>query len=660
MASEETRLGIPIIFGIDAVHGNAFFKGATIFPNQLAMASSWNKELFKKAAQVTAMEVILTGLHWTFSPILCLGRDTRWGRVDETFGEDPYLAGVLADAMIKGYQGEDLSDPYSILACAKHFVAHGETVGGRDSTESDVSERKLRTTFFPPFKAAVDSGCATFMAAYHANEGVPASANKWLLNDILKEEWGFKGFVVTDWDNITYLHKLQKVAPTMKKACEIAIISGNDMMMATKEFCDCALELVKEGTISEDLIDSACTRILNIKFKLGLFDNKRYPEVEKAKIMIGCNEHKKVAYEGALESIILLKNENKILPLSNKVKKIAVIGPNADDIQAQLGDWCFGPRSYPDRPTIDYREADTSKVVTIIEGIRKRAGNNVEVLYEKGCHVIDENDKDIEKAVDIANQSDVIFAVMGDTVTLFGEQRDRAKLDLSGAQQELLEALKRTGKPLVVILIAGKPLTISWIKENADAIIEAWNPGAEGGNAVASILFGDYNPSGKLTISFPAEVGQLPVYYNQNPGWHGGKYIDVDKEPLFSFGYGLSYTSYEYSNLTLSHNDINKDGELEVSIDVKNTGKYKGTEIVQFYMNDIYSSVTTPIKELRGFERVTLNPGESKKVVVKIPVSSFALVDSRCKYLVEPGEFEIMVGSSSRDDDLLKAVININ
>ncbi len=658
--ASETRLGIPLIFGIDAIHGHAFCSGATVFPLPLGLASSWDTELIRDVGRITAKEVALNGLHWTFSPVICLGRDSRWGRTDETFGEDPYLAGRMAAAMIKGYQGEDLSEPYSILACAKHFAAHGETQGGRDSTESDVSERKLRTIFLPPFKAAADAGCATFMAAYQSINGVPCSANRHLLNDILKEEWGFDGLVVTDWDNVGYMHRLQKVAASLEEAVKKTVAAGNDMVMSTPEFYENAVGLVKRGLIEEKCIDEACARILKMKFRLGLFDHKRYPEIEKSKIFIGCDEHKSVAFNSALESIVLLKNDNNTLPLLlNKIKNIAVIGPSACDVQAQLGDWSFGPRYYPEKPTIEYNEFDTEPIVTIIDGIRKRAGSDAVVYYEKGCDLLDRDNKNILKAVQVAGKSDVVIAVIGDTVLLNGETRDRAGLDLTGAQQELLEALKATGKPLVVVLINGKPLTIPWVKENADAVLEAWNPGMEGGSAVASILFGDFNPCGKLTISFPYAVGQQPVFYNQYPGWHGGRYIDVEPEPLFPFGYGLSYTSFEYSGLSLSSKEVKTDDEITAAVNVKNTGIRSGTEVVQVYINDIFSSVTTPVKELKGFARVSLDPGEEKKVEIKIPVSSLALVNAECEEVVEPGEFEIMVGCSSKDSDLLKDTFKV-
>ena len=658
----KTRLGIPILFGIDAIHGHAFQSGATVFPSQLGMSSSWNPELLKRVAGITACEVILTGLHWTFSPVLCIGRDARWGRIDETFGEDPYLIGVLATAMIQGYQGEELSHPYSILACAKHFAAYGETQGGRDSAESDVSERKLRSIFLPPFYEAVKAKCATFMAGYNAIDGVPCSGNRWLLHDVLKEEWGFEGFVVTDWDNIGHLHEDHKIAATLEEACTIALHAGNDMMMSTPVFYEKALSLVEKGVIQESLLDDACSRILCLKFELGLFDEKRFPDRDMAFTMLGCAEHRKAAYEAALESIVLLKNENNILPLSREVRKIALIGPNCDDVQAQLGDWSFGARelAYPEVPTLDYHpEYDPSPIVTILEAMKNRGNHQVHIAYEQGCDLLDESKHSIKKAVTMAKESDVVIAVIGDTNVLNGEMRDRVDLHLTGAQQKLLEALKATGKPLIVVLINGKPLTIPWIAENADAILEAWNPGMEGGNAVASILFGDFNPCGKLTISFPRHVGQQPVFYNQLPGWHGNTYVEMTGDPLFPFGFGLSYTRYKYSNLTVSAAKLGVADDLTVSVDVENIGGWEGTEIVQVYTNDLFSSVTTPVKELKGFQRVHLKPGEKKTVLIAIPTYSLALVNRKCEYVVEPGVFEIMVGSSSKDIDLLKTTIEV-
>ncbi|HWR61458.1 MAG TPA: glycoside hydrolase family 3 N-terminal domain-containing protein [Clostridia bacterium] len=657
----QTRLGIPLLFAIDAVHGHAFQSGATVFPSPLGMASSWDPGLLEEAARITAKEVITTGLHWTFSPLLCLGRDTRWGRIGETFGEDPCLTGILASAMIRGYQGEDLKEPYSILACAKHFAAYGETLGGRDSAEAEVSMRKLRSIFLPPFKAAAEAGCATFMAGYNSIDGVPCSANSILLKKILKEEWGFGGLVVSDWNNTGWLHETQKVAESMEKACELVINAGNDMIMSTPEFYETALKLVKGGKVKEEYIDEACRRILELKFRLGLFNDKRFPDTGKAREIIGCSSHRQAAYRTALEAIVLLKNEGDMLPISDKIKKIALIGPNCENVEAQLGDWSFGARdlSRVKESTLSYHpEYDTSPIVTVLEGLRRRAGN-IKVLYEKGCDIHTEDSSHMARAIEAAEQSDVIIAIVGDDVILNGESRDRVDLALTGGQQKLLEALKKTGKPLAVVLINGKPLTIPWIEENADAVLEAWNPGMEGGNAVAAILFGDANPCGKLSISFPEHTGQLPVYYNQLPGWHGGSYVEMTAAPLFAFGYGLSYNQYEYSELRVSPGRLTEKDILTVSVQVHNRGDFDGTEIVQLYVNDIYSSAITPVKELKGFARVNLKPGEKKLVEIAVPITALSLVDMNGRTIVEPGEFEIMAGSSSRDEDLLRTVIEV-
>ncbi|MFX0121104.1 MAG: glycoside hydrolase family 3 N-terminal domain-containing protein [Candidatus Hodarchaeota archaeon] len=656
----ETRLKIPLIFGIDAVHGHCFHDGATVFPSQLAMSCSWNPNLLEEVARITALEMIHTGFHWTFSPILCIGRDPRWGRVNETFGEDPFLVGVLASAMVRGYQGNSLSDPESVLACPKHFVAYGETIGGRDSTEAEVSKRKLKSIFLPPFKAVVDTGCGSIMAGYHSIDGTPCSANSWLLKEVLKKEWGFKGFILTDWANVTWLHELQRVAPSLLDAAEIALSSGNDMIMSTPEFYNIIIKRIKEGHIYEKLIDEACSRILEVKFRLGLFEQKGLLKTDPNGGIIGCLAHKKKALEAALQSLVLLKNDNNLLPLRENIGKIAVLGPNADNSIAQLGDWSFGKvLNWPPRDS-DVVNGHKDNIMTVLDGIKKRVKDQSSLLYVKGCDVLNLDDKDIQKAVHAAREANVAIAVVGDNLSLNGEHKDRASLDLTGAQQELLESVKATGTPLIVVLINGKPLTIPWIAENADAILEAWNPGNEGGNAVANVLFGDFNPCGKLTISFPRHIGQLPIYYNQLPGWHGGKYIDMDADPLFAFGFGLSYTNFQYSNLNFSKTELKEHERLVVFVDVKNTGHREGTEIVQLYVNDKYSSITTPIKELKGFKHVTLQPGEKKEVNITLLISKLALINSEGVECVEPGEFEIMVGSSSREKDLLKKSIFVN
>lgn len=646
-----TRLGIPIIFGIDAIHGHGLMNGATIFPTQLGMSCSWNPQLIEKAGRVTAREVAADGIHWTFSPVLCIGRDLRWGRINETFGEDPYLIGVLASAIIKGYQGNNLSDPDSILACAKHYLGYGESTGGRDAYDTEVTYRKIREVFLPPFKKAVEAGCATFMTGYQSIDGTPMAINEKLLRKVLKEELGFKGFVVTDYNNTGSLVTMQKVSPDISDASKKSVEAGNDMIMATNDFYEATIQLVKSGLLSESLIDEAVGRILYIKFSMGLFDTKKKSGYV-SKSVISCREHQQINHELTRESLVLLKNNNNILPLnkSNEIKKLAVIGPNADNLKAQFGDWTFftHPDPKPDAvPDFEY--------YTMLKGITElSSARGIEVKYHKGCDILTE-DQDIDGAVSIASDCDAIIAVVGDCVEQNGEFKDRANLDLSGSQLELLKALKAIGKPLIVILVNGKPLSIPWLSKNADAIVETFNSGILGGKAVAELLYGEFNPSGKLSISFPYHSGQTPVYYNQMSGWHSPKYVDLEnKNALYAFGYGLSYTKYQYSNLVLSSKVCDKNDNITVQVDVTNIGEYDGTEIVQLYINDKVSSVMTPEKELKGFARVFLKAGETKTVSLKLSISDLAIVTPDEKYVVEAGEFEIMVGPDSRDSSLLK------
>lgn len=654
--AEQSRLSIPILFGIDAIHGHAFCPSGTVFPTPLGLSCSWNPELIEKIAMITAKEVSYTGVHWTFSPVLGVARDLRWGRIDETFGEDPYLIGVLGSAMIRGYQGDDLADSHTILACAKHYAGYSGTQGGRDAAEADLSQRKLRSLFLLPFRDAAKAGCATFMAGYQSIDGVPCSANRWLLRDVLKEEWGFEGFVVTDWNNVGWMHTLQKVCATMEEAVQRAVEAGNDMSMTTPDFAETAVRLVQSGQLDVAHIDEAVKRILRLKFKLGLFDRNRYADLEKGEEIIGCAEHRKVALESAYQSIVLLKNQDNLLPLNGDLKRIAVIGPNGDDIKAQLGDWTFLDETEGDHSE-EYPfkfENENRIVVTVLDGIRERVGSACRVDHCKGCDVVDPGTENITEAVELAREADVVIVVVGDDLSLNGEWRDRANLDLTGGQQQLLKAVYATGTPMVVVLINGKPLSIPWVTRHAHAILEAWNPGMEGGTAIAGILFGDRNPSGKLTISFPHHVGQQPVTYNQIPGWHSAQYVDMPKEPLFAFGYGLSYTRFVTSNLKLHTKELAAGETLRVEVTVENTGEREGTEIVQLYVNDVYSSVTTPVKELKAFQRVNLKPGERKTVLLEVPYERLALVNRNLETVVEPGEFEVMVGSSSRDQDLLK------
>lgn len=637
----ETRLKIPPIFGIDAIHGHTLLNGATVFPSQLAMSCSFNTELIREMGRATAREAAADGLDWTFSPVLCIARDTRWGRVDETFGEDSYLIGELGAAIIEGYQCDNL-----IIACAKHYLGYGEATGGRDAYDTEVTERKIREVFLPPFKRACEAGCGSVMTAYGSIDATPLTANSDILRKMLKEDCGFDGFVVTDWENVRALVTNQMTAKSIKEAAKTAVEAGNDMSMNTPKFYDCMVDLVNKGEIDMKYIDDAVRRILKVKFKLGLFDGKQ----QISRDVIACEEHRRINMEITRESLVLLENKNNILPMkktrdtkNRDIKTIAVIGPNADDIRAQYGDWTYFSHPEPKEnvvPKNDY--------YTVLRGV-KEVFCDCEILYNKGCDIMDASEESIADAVEIAEKSDVIIAVVGDCLRQNGEFRDRANLELSGAQMDLLKALKKTGKPLICVLINGKPLCIEWLKNNCDALIEAFNGGDLGGLAVAELIAGKFNPSGKLTISFPRHSAQMPCYYNQYEGWHGGRYMDVEAGNVYDFGYGLSYSDFEYNNIRLSENEIDKNGETEVSVDVTNNSDIDGKEIVELYINDIISSVMTPKKQLRGFEKILIKAGETKTVTMKITPEDLSLINKDCERVVESGEFEIMVGKSSNE-----------
>ena len=676
ISCKKSRLKIPTIFGIDAVHGHCLNKDATIFPSQLGMACSWNKELVEKIGRVTATEVATEGIQWTFSPILCLARDPRWGRTNETFGEDKYLSGELGVSIIKGYQGEDLSDDTAIIACAKHFIAYGEATGARDSYDTEIAMRKIRDEFLPPFKKAVDAGCATFMTAYGSIDGVPLTANEEVLKGLLRDELGFDGFVVTDWDTVNALINRQKVCGNHGDASRVAAKAGNDMIMSTLEFYDAVIKEVKEGRLDEKCLDDAVRHILTIKYKLSLWEKPLKKGIPGS---IGCEEHHDVALEAAREGVVLLKN-NGILPLDTekKIRKIAVIGPNSDDIRAQYGDWTYfthpvpGIEKEPQRP---YR--------TLLEGVMEQIeGTDIEVCYSYGCSVnrryyyegnyagipefmemcYRDNDHDAEfykemplitEAASVARDCDVIILALGDNYNQTGEYNDRADLNLSGMQEALVRVLKTLNIPIVTVLISSKPLTITKVVKASEAVICAFNGGMYGGKAVAEAIFGKINPCGRLPISFPVMTGQVPVYYNQFPGWHEGRYVDCPKDPLFAFGEGLSYTRFEYSDLAFDKKT------KTVSVKVKNTGKIKGTEVVQVYVNDVVSSVMTAVKNLAGFKRVEIAPGRTKTVKIKLSDDAFSVVLPDNSSVIEPGDFEIMAGHSSKDKDLIKITVTL-
>ena len=777
IAVEETRLGIPLLIGCDGIL-DARVADATTFPQQIGMGATWDPDLIRQAYRVIALEMRAVGYGRTYGPNVGIARDPRFGRTGETYGEDTYLTSRMAEAAVQGLAGPTLET--GIMATPKHFVAYDATIGGKDSSGIDISERTLREVWLPPFKAAIDSGAGAIMCAYHAINGVPCAANKFLLTDILRTEWGFDGFVVTDFMCIKSLWNRQHVAGSFDEAARMGFGAGVDVYDhdIDDDFAPRLASLVEGGVIPVSVLNRAARRTLRAKYRLGLFD-RPYVDPGKAAEIVGSPEHRNAALEVARKSIVLLKNEDGLLPLGKDIRSIAVIGPNADSIKNQLGVWV--------RQIVPQYE---DMVVTILKGIKNEVSSDTEVHYVKGCGIVAStqtiseglfmtgqqvgikgeyfNDKDlsgepvltridksidfdwgtgspddrvnpdhfsvrwtgklkvpssgrfgfsanvddgvrvfvggraiidnwpdhvgtsvgsidlvagreydirveyhesggnavmkmgvmfprsadaeIKKAVEVAEKSDVAVVVVGDSPELNAEQHDRADLDLTGYQNQLVKAVYETGTPTVVILVNARPLTINYIAENIPAILEAWNPGEQGGNAVAEVLFGDHNPGGKLPITFPRSTGQLPVYYNYEPGWHGGHYVcGTPSTPLYPFGFGLSYTTFEYSNLRLTPPKMGVTGKTVVSVDVTNTGTRKGDEVVQLYVHDPAASLVRPIRELEGFKRITLEPGEKRTVTLTLSADQMAFYDSRMKRVVEPGMFDVMIGTSSAE-----------
>ncbi len=640
--ARNSRLGIPLLLGVDAIHGHSFWSGATIFPTQLTISCSWNEDLMAEMASVTAREMRNTGVAWTFSPVLCITRDLRWGRVGETFGEDPILIGRFASAMIKGYQGDDMSNPDKVLACAKHYAGYSETQGGRDASEADTSFRKLKSYFLPPFKKAVEAGVGSFMTGYQSMEGLPSTANRRLLREILKEEWGFDGFLVTDWNNVGSMVENQKICPDYKTAAALAVSCGNDLMMSTPNFYQGCIDAVKEGLLDEKLVDESVKRILSIKFKLGLFEDDRYPDSSNTPT-VGCAAHREAALEAARQSAVLLKNDG-LLPLDEKtVKKIAVIGPNADHLIAQLGDWSLGT-GQANRGKLHPRET----IITALDGIKTRF--NGEVIYERGCIAENEDDPaDMEAAITAAKDADIAVVVVGDRQCYWGEFKSTATLELQGDQIELIQKIKATGTPMILVMVNSKPHILPKAGQEADAIIQQFSPGMLGGQALAEILFGDVNPCGRLTVSMPYHVGQQPIYYAQVRGQHGDKYADMTQDPMFAFGEGLSYTTFEYKNASIDSKEYTADDKIKVKFEVTNTGSKDGVEIAQIYIRDLVTSATWVDKELKEFIRLEIPAGKTVNAEVELPVSECSMVNAFDKRVVEPGDFELLIGKSSRD-----------
>jgi beta-glucosidase len=649
IAVEETRLGIPLLFGFDVIHG---YK--TISPIPLAEAASWDLKEIKKSAAIAAEEAASVGLNWTFAPMVDISRDARWGRVMEGSGEDPYLGSQIAIARVQGFQGDDLKAKNTILACAKHFAGYGFAESGRDYNTVDVGESTLQNIIFPPFKAAVDAGVRTFMNSFNELDGIPATGNKYLQRKILKGDWGFDGFMVSDWGSINEMIA-HGHAKDSKQAAEIAINAGSDMDMESSAYVTYLATLVKEGKVKEDLIDDAARRILKVKFELGLFDNPYlYCDENYEKETVGKTAFQEGVLEMAKKSIVLLKNEKELLPLKKSGQKIVVIGALANDKTSPLGSWRIA--------------ADDDSAVSLLEGMKKYTDN--QLSYVKGADVavgrtqfvwetkINTTDKSgFPEAIAAAKGADVVIMSLGEHGLQSGEGRSRTDIGLPGVQQELLEAVYKVNPNIVLVLNNGRPLAIPWADENIPAIVEAWQLGTQSGNAIAQVLYGDYNPSGKLPMTFPRNVGQLPIYYNhKNTGrpimtepdsvfW--SHYIDEKNTPLYPFGYGLSYTQFEYSNLSVSKDSFSGNDQIEVTVTIKNTGKYKGKEVVQMYIRDLIASITRPVMELKGFEMVELLPNESRKVSFVINKKTIEFFTANSKWEAEAGDFKVFVGGSS-------------
>lgn len=650
IAVEESRLGIPLIVSRDVIHG---YK--TIFPIPLGQAATFNPEVVKEGARVAAIEASADGIRWTFAPMIDVARDPRWGRIAESCGEDPYLNAVMGTAMIKGYQGDSLNDPTAIAACAKHFVAYGAAEGGRDYNSTFIPERVLRNVYLPPFKAAADAGCATFMTSFNDNDGVPSTANSFVLKDVLRKEWKYDGMVVTDWASALEMVN-HGFCTDGKDAAEKSVNAGVDMEMVSETFIQNLKQSIAENKVSIETIDNAVRNILRLKFRLGLFDN---PYVVTPQTVKYAEKHLQTAKTAAEQSVILLKNENQTLPFTDKIKTLAVIGPMADAPYEQMGTWVF--------------DGEKEHTQTPLTAIKKMYGDKVKILFEKGLdYSRDKNTAGIARAVNAARQADAVVVFVGEESILSGEAHSLANLNLQGAQSQLIKELAATGKPVVTVVMAGRQLVIADEVKVSDAVLYSFHPGTMGGPAIADILFGKVNPSGKTPVTFPRMSGQVPIYYAQHKTGRPANptemlideipveagqtsvgcrsfYLDAGNSPLFPFGYGLSYTTFEYSNLSLASDKLTAQDSLSISFTLKNTGKYDGTEVVQLYVQDKVGSVTRPVKELKRFQRVTLKAGESTQLSLSLPVSELAFWGYDMNYTVEPGDFTLWVGTNSAE-----------
>lgn len=664
---DSTRLGIPLLLSEECPHGHMAI-GTTVFPTAIGQASTWNPTLIQEMAQAIAAETRAVGGHVGYGPILDLAREPRWSRLEETYGEDPVLNAKMGRAMVTGFQGTDLSSGKNIISTLKHFTAYGVPEGGHNGGSVTVGQRELYQSYLPPFGEAVKAGALSVMTAYNSIDGIPCSANPWLLKDLLRNQWNFKGFVVSDLGSISGLVGSHHVAANAAEAASQAINAGLDADLSGYGYGRALLAAIKEGKVTEATLDTAVSRVLYQKFALGLFENP-YVDIKQVSRTVRIPNHIELARKVAQQSIILLKNNGNLLPLSKSIKKLALIGPNADNIYNQLGDYT-APQA-------------EENIVTVLEGLQAKLGAGTRIDYVKGCDIRDTSEIAISTAVQAAEAAEVVVIVLGgssarDFKTSYqetgaaqvtatqgkisdmesGEGFDRATLDLLGKQLELLKAVKATGKPVVLVTIKGRPLNLNWPQEHVDAIIDAWYPGQEGGNAIADVLFGDYNPAGRLSVSVPKSVGQLPVYYNyKNPTKHD--YVEVDAKPLYSFGYGLSYTTFAYTDIRHQLTETPDDFNLRISFKVKNTGKYAGDEVVQLYVRDEISSVVTPILQLKNFQRIHLKAGEEKKMEFVLHAEDLKLLNAQMKWVTEKGRFKIMIGSSS-DNILLTTDVELN
>jgi beta-glucosidase len=645
MAVEETRLGIPLLFGFDVIHGHK-----TIFPISLGESASWDMEAIQQGARIAAKEASADGIHWTFAPMVDISRDPRWGRISESAGEDVYLGKQIAKARVTGFQGDDLNALDTILACAKHYAAYGQAQAGRDYHSTDMSQRELWENYLPPFEATIDAGVATFMTSFNDLNGVPATGNEYLLDDVLREYWGFDGFVVTDYTSINEMVP-HGFATDNKHAASLALNAGVDMDMQGSVYNNHLKTLLDEGKVTLEQIDTATSRILEMKYKLGLFqDPYRYSNEERAASDILNQEHLNAARDVARKSMVLLKNTDNTLPLSEKINSIALIGPLADSKADMIGSWIAAG----DRAT---------QPVSLLEGLTARAGKNVKINHVKGASYLFEAEgetKSFDAAITAAKGSDVIVLAMGEKWNMTGEAASRTSLGMPGNQMALMKELKKLNKPMILVLMSGRPMTIGWEQENLNSIVMAWYPGTMGGHAVADVLFGDYNPSAKLPVTFPRNVGQVPIYYNmkntgrpfsaKNPDKkYVSRYLNTSNTPLYPFGYGLSYTNFDYSKITLSSNELNNTNSITASVTVTNTGNYDGEEVVQLYIRDLVGSVTRPVKELKGFQKINIAKGKSTVISFDITAKDLAFYRKDMSFGTEIGDHQLFIGTDSQN-----------